>query len=167
MIKLKNLLTEVVYPHDWKNAVKRAVQESGKRMMIPSSTKKHATSVRRLGINRKIDEVWLMYAYINGWGGPFKKPTDYMHQKKDKFLETFYTKSWNLLNDQYTSQKVNSDIMTSQIVMDLYKGQKDVEPAYYLTKTYFNAFGMRRNSMFDAVHKKVSDWMKVNKIETH
>ena len=63
---------------------------------------------------------------------------------------------------------VTSDLQAAQIVANLSPGDKDVEPAYYLAKDYYNSFGANRdrNVVFDYCVTKVEAWMRDNKIET-
>ncbi len=55
----------------------------------------------------------------------------------------------------------------NQIVGNIRPGSKDVEPAYYLVKDYWNAFGMSRSHRnYDVVTAKVQWWLDKNKVET-
>ena len=167
MIKLKDLLIEsFVMKSKFKKIISQATKESGKKPKIPSDTKKLAQSVKRLGINKKVDDMYLYYAYVQGWGGSFKSISDWLFQTKDKNLLWIRQNKWDTFGDDYLSYTVNTDMMAAQLVGDLYKGQKGVEDAYYLVKDYFNSFGMSRGRSFDKTVDKVSDWMKKNKIET-
>ena len=58
-------------------------------------------------------------------------------------------------------------MQASQIVSDIRPGSKDSEPAYYLVKSYYNAFGSERNTyVHDQVINKVAWWLKKHKVET-
>ena len=110
------------------------------------------------------------YAYVQGWGhGKFKGPSDWFLKgsKFDKILGWIYENGYNRYFDySYLKSHVSSDLQAVQIVSDIRKGD-EVEPAYYLAKSYYNAFGSNRdNNVFDQVVNKVDAWLKDNKIET-
>ena len=183
MIKLKSLLSEVIITtREFDSVVKQAKKETGQNHKIPSKTKQMCKEVGKYKINaydykgnkgKKRDVNGLMYqyyAYVQGWGhGKFKGPADWFLKgiKFDKILEWMYEHGHNHYFDySYLRSHVSSDLQTAQIVSDIRKGD-EVEPAYYLAKSYYNAFGSNRsNNVFDQVVNKVDAWLKDNKIET-
>lgn len=77
---------------------------------------------------------------------------------------------WNDLTS-YTAFDINGAMQAmevSKIVQDKKANGEPVEPAYYEMKEYYNARGLntQRNRVFDAAYKKLTAWMKENKIET-
>ena len=183
MIKLKSLLTEVIVTtSEFDSVVNQAKKETGQNHKIPSKTKQMCKEVGKYKINaydykgnkgKKRDVNGLMYqyyAYVQGWGhGKFKGPSDWFLKgiKFDKILEWMYEHGHNHYFDySYLRSHVSSDLQTAQIVSDIRKGD-EVEPAYYLAKSYYNAFGSNRdNNVFDQAVNKVDAWLKDNKIET-
>ena len=183
MIKLKSLLTEVIITtSEFDSVVKQAKKETGQNHKIPSKTKQMCKEVGKYKVNvydykgnkgKKRDVNGLMYqyyAYVQGWGhGKFKGPADWFLKgiKFDKILEWMYEHGHNHYFDySYLRSHVSSDLQTAQIVSDIRKGD-EVEPAYYLAKSYYNAFGSNRdNNVFDQAVNKVDAWLKDNKIET-
>jgi predicted DNA-binding protein (MmcQ/YjbR family) len=184
MIKLKHLLTEIVTSSEFDKVIKQAKKDTGVNHSIPSKTDSLCKEVGKLGINKydyrgkkgkKRNVTGLMYryyAYIQGWGhGKFKGPADWFLKgvKFDPILNWMYKHGYHKYFDySYMRWHVTSDLQAAQIVADLRKGQKDVEPAYYLAKSYYNAFGQHkdRNVVFDYVVTKVEAWMKENNVET-
>ena len=182
MIKLKSLLSEaIVTTGEFDSVVKQAKKETGQNHKIPSKTKQMCKEVGKYKVNvydykgnkgKKRDVNGLMYqyyAYVQGWGhGKFKGPADWFLKgiKFDKILEWMYEHGHNHYFDySYLRSHVSSDLQTAQIVSDIRKGD-EVEPAYYLAKSYYNAFGSNRsNNVFDQVVNKVDAWLKDNKIE--
>ena len=183
MIKLKSLLSEVIITtREFDSVVDQAKKETGQNHKIPSKTKQMCKEVGKYKINaydykgnkgKKRDVNGLMYqyyAYVQGWGhGKFKGPSDLFLKgcKFDKILGLIYENGYNRYFDySYLKSHVSSDLQTAQIVGDIRKGD-EVEPAYYLAKSYYNAFGSNRdNNVFDQVVNKVDGWLKDNKIET-
>jgi hypothetical protein len=111
------------------------------------------------------------YAYVQGWGhSKFKGPADWFLKgpKFDKILGWVSDHGHNNYFDYgYLKDHVNSDFQAAQIVSDIRPKSKDVEPAYYQAKSYYNAFGSsRKSNVFDQVVNKVDAWMKDNKVET-
>ena len=74
----------------------------------------------------------------------------------------------NPFDDSYLRKHVNTDIQAYQITANIRPGSKNVEPAYYLAKDYFQSFDMYvdRNAEFDMASVKVEWWLKKNKVET-
>ena len=184
MIKLKTILSEVIITtSEFDSVVKQAKKETGQNHKIPSSTKKMCKEVGKYKINvydykgnksKKRDVNGMMYqyyAYVQGWGhGKFKGPADSFLKgpKFDKILGWLSDNGYNRYFDYgYLKDHVNSDLQAVQIVSDIRPKSKDVEPAYYQAKSYYNSFGSNRNSnVFDQVVNKVDAWMKDNKVET-
>ncbi len=178
------LLNEFVTDSEFNSMIKQAKKETGSRDKIPNQTIKLCKQVGKLGINkydyrgkkgraRKVDSpMYLYYAYIQGWGHTkFKGAAGWFLDGRDfdPILKWIYENGKaRLMDESHTKWHVTSDIQASQIVSDLYKGQQDVEPAYYLAKDYYNAFGVdrSRNVVFDYCVSKVEGWMRDNKIET-
>ena len=184
MIKLKNLIVEIVTDSEFEKALKQAKKETGAKDKIPSETKRLCKLVGKLGINkydykgkkdkaRKVNSpMYQYYAYIQGWGhNKFKGAAGWFLDGRDfdPILRWFYENHKHKLMDySYKKWHVTSDLQAAQIVANLRKGQKDVEPAYYLAKDYYNSFGgdRSRNVVFDYCVAKVDGWMRDNKIET-
>ena len=183
MIKLKTLLSEVIITtREFDSVVNQAKKETGQNHKIPSKTKQMCKEVGKYKVNvydykgnksKKRDVNGLMYqyyAYVQGWGhGKFKGPSDWFLKggKFDKILGWIYENGYNRYFDYgYLKDHVSSDLQTAQIVSDIRKDD-EVEPAYYLAKSYYNAFGSsRKSNVFDQVVSKVDAWMKDNKVET-
>ena len=56
----------------------------------------------------------------------------------------------------------------SKMVEDMVANDEPVEPAYYITKEWFNNHGKdyNRSRLFNAAVEKLEKWMKDNKIDT-
>ena len=52
MIKLKDLIVEIVFPDDFMKEIKRAEKETGKRFKVPSSTKKLCMMAKKDGFHK-------------------------------------------------------------------------------------------------------------------
>ena len=184
MLKLTHLITEIVTDSEFNKVLKKAKKATGANDKIPSQTIKLCNGVGKAGINkydyrgkkgkaRKVNSpMYQYYAYIQGWGHTkFKGAAGWFLDGRDidPILKYFYENHHHKLMDySYMKWHVTSDIQASQIVANLYKGQKDVEPGYYLAKDYYNSFGedRNRNVVFDYCVAKVEGWMRDNKIET-
>ena len=183
------LLKEHVSNSEFKKVLKKAEKYYGIKATVPNKTKKMCLDVGKQKINkidyqgkftdnRNVkDEIYQYYAYIQGWGhSKFKGSADWFLEGADEkssgydpILAYFYNNHHHKLMDySYLKWNVTSDLQAAQIVANLRKGQKDVEPAYYLAKDYYNSFGEshNRNAVFDKVVTKVQAWMDKNKIET-
>lgn len=182
MIKLKSLLNEFVTPSDFMKSLKRAEKETGKKGKIPSGTIKLCNEVKKAGFN-KLDylgkpgkaretnkPMYQYYAYIQGWGhSDFKNPSDWWQKgaKKDPILKWFRDNNHSAFDYDFLLKAVNSDMQANQIIGNIRPGSKDVEPAYYLVKSYYNSFGSNRNTyVHDQVVNKVDWWLKKNKVKT-
>lgn len=184
MLKLTHLITEIVTDSEFNKALKKAKKATGAKDKIPSQTIKLCNDAGKRGMNkydykgkkgkaRKVNSpMYQYYAYVQGWGHTkFKGPAGWFLDGRDidPILKYFYENGHHKLFDySYMKWHVTSDIQASQIVANLYKGQKDVEPGYYLAKDYYNSFGedRNRNVVFDYCVAKVEGWMRDNKIET-
>ena len=168
-------------PSDFMKVLNAAKKETGAKDKIPPGTIKLCKEVIKQGFH-KLDYkgkpgkkrepnklMYQYYAYVQGWGhGKFKGPADWFLKgsKFDKILGWIYENGYNRYFDySYLKSHVSSDLQAVQIVSDIRKGD-EVEPAYYLAKSYYNAFGSNRdNNVFDQVVNKVDAWLKDNKIE--
>ena len=184
MIKLKDILTEVIITESsFDSMINQAKKETGQNHKIPSNTKQMCKEVGKYKINiydykgkrskkRNVNSLmYQYYAYVQGWGhSKFKGPADWFLKgpKFDKILGWIYENGYNRYFDySYLKDHVSSDLQAVQIVSDIRPKSKDVEPAYYLAKSYYNAFGSNRdNNVFDQVVNKVDAWMKDNGVES-
>ena len=183
MIKLKSLLSEsTMSPSDFKVVIDAAKKATGTKEKIASGTIKLCTQVKKDGFH-KIDYkgkpgkarephklMYQYYAYVQGWGhSKYKNDFAWRSDKGDKLLNWIQTsgKYSSPYDYDYLKKHVNSDMQASQIVSDIRPGSKDSEPAYYLVKSYYNAFGSERNTyVHDQVINKVAWWLKKHKVET-
>ena len=179
----ENLREGIVTPSEFDKVIKQAKKETGKNDKIPSKTKSMCADVMKYGIH-KLDYkgkpskarqpkklMYQYYAYIQGWGhGQFQGPSDWFLKgvKFDPILEWIYENHYNsIFSYDYLLKHVTSDLQTVQIISDISPGERGVEPAYYLVKSYYNAFGSSRGTYtHDQVVNKVDWWLKKNKVET-
>ena len=185
MIKLKGLIVErIVTQSDFMKIINQAKKETGKNDKIPSKTKSMCADVMKYGIH-KLDYkgkpskarqpkklMYQYYAYVQGWGhSKFKSPADWFLKgsKFDPILKWIYEDDYysNPFDYDYLKYHVDSDMQSNQIVGNIRPGSKDVEPAYYLVKDFWNSFGMSRSHRnFDVVVNKVEWWLDKNNVET-
>ena len=88
MIKLVDLITEIVFPDKFMKEIRRAEKETGKKFKIPSSTKKLCMQAKKDGFHqfdyegkksgkaRKPESLmYQAYAFVQGWGhSKYKNP---------------------------------------------------------------------------------------------
>ena len=185
MIKLKKLISErIVTQSDFMRIINQAKKETGAKVKIPSGTKKLCKEVMKQGFHRldykgkpgkkryPTNLMYQYYAYVQGWGhSKFKGPADWFLKgvKFDPILKWIYENGYysNPFDYDYLKYHVDSDMQSNQVVGNIRPGSKDVEPAYYLVKSYYNAFGSSRGTYtHDQVVNKVDWWLKKNKVET-
>ena len=185
MIKLKDLLMEsrIVTPSEFMKEIKRAEKATGKKFKIPSSTQKLCLEAMKDGFHkidyqgkvgkaRKPKELmYQAYAFVQGWGhSKYKNKWDWRDDRSQPVLSNIQNSSifTSLFDYDYLQYHVTTDLQASQVVGNLYKGQKNVEPAYYLVKDYLNSFGARGKSQRDEsiLINKVDWWLKKNKVKT-
>ena len=185
MIKLKGLIVErIVTQSDFMRIINQAKKETGAKVKIPSGTKKLCKEVMKEGFHRldykgkpgkkryPTNLMYQYYAYVQGWGhSKFKGPADWFLKgvKFDPILKWIYENDYysNPFDYDYLKYHVDSDMQSNQIVGNIRPGSKDVEPAYYLVKDFWNSFGMSRSHRnFDVVVNKVEWWLDRNKVET-
>jgi len=183
MIKLKNLITEIVFPDKFMAEIRRAEKETGKKFKIPSSTKKLCMDAKKDGFHkldylgkpgkaRKPESLmYQAYAFVQGWGhSKYKNPWDWRSDKSQPVLHNIQTSSiyTSLFDYDYLKYHVTTDLQASQIVANIIPGDDDVEPAYYLVKDFLNAFDARGKNRRDEdiVINKVNWWLKKNKVKT-
>lgn len=183
MIKLKSLLTEIVFHDDFMKEIKRAEKETGKKFKIPSSTKKLCMMAKKDGFH-KLDYLgkksgkarepnklmYQAYAFVQGWGhSKYKNNWDWRSDKSQPVLQNIQNSSiyTSLFDYDYLRGHVTTDLQASQIVANIMPGSKDEEPAYYLVKDYLNSFGSQRGGDRESMLvNKVEWWLKKNKVQT-
>ena len=184
MIKLKDLIIErFVLTDDFMREMKRAEKETGKKFKVPSSTKKLCMMAKKDGFHkldylgkpgkaRKPESLmYQAYAFVQGWGhSKYKNKWDWRDDRSQPVLSNIQNSSifTSLFDYDYLQYHVTTDLQASQVVGNLYKGQKNVEPAYYLVKDYLNSFGGRGRGGRDEdiLINKVDWWLKKNKVKT-
>ena len=184
MIKLKDLIIErTTTPGDFKKVIDAAIKATGAKPKIASSTIKLCNEVKKYGFHKldykgkpgKAREphklMYQYYAYVQGWGHTkYKNDWDWTRDKGDKILNWIYSsgKYSSPFDYDYLKYHINTDLQAVQVVGNIRPGSKDVEPAYYLVKSYLNAFGARGKSRRDEdiLINKVEWWLKKNKVET-
>jgi hypothetical protein len=183
MIKLKDLIVEIVFPDDFMKEIKRAEKATGKKFKVPSSTKKLCMMAKKDGFHkidytgkpgkaRKPDSLMYQgYAFIMGWGHTkYKNPWDWRSDRSQPVLQNIQNSSiyTSLFDYDFLQYHVTTDLQASQVVANIRPGSKDEEPAYYLVKDYLNSFGTRGKSRRDEeiLINKVDWWLKKNKVET-
>lgn len=183
MIKLKDLIVEIVFPDDFMKEIKRAEKETGKKFKIPSSTKKLCMMAKKDGFHkldylgkpgkaRKPESLMYQgYAFILGWGhSKYKNNWDWRSDKSQPVLQNIQNSSiyTSLFDYDFLQYHVTTDLQASQVVANIRPREKDVEPAFYLVKDYLNAFGTRGNNKRDEeiLINKVDWWLNKNKVET-
>ena len=186
MIKLKDLLLERdINESEFMKILNAAKKATGAKDKIPAETKRLCNAVQKEGFH-KIDyqgkpglarkpkqPMYQYYAYTLGWGhNKFKGAAGWFLKgtKIDPILNWIHNESGfsNPFDDSYLRKHVNTDIQAYQITANIRPGSKNVEPAYYLAKDYFQSFDMYvdRNAEFDMASVKVEWWLKKNKVET-
>ena len=182
MIKLKDLIVEyTVTQGDFIKWHNQARKETGSNDKIPSKTKQMCNEVMKHGFHKLDYEgkkkskardpknlMYQYYAYVQGWGhSKFKGPADWTFEKSDKILQWFYSNNHNAFNYDYLKYHVTTDLQAVQVISNIRKGDRGVEPAYYLVKDYLNSFGANRGGRNERIlTAKVQWWLDENKVET-
>jgi hypothetical protein len=183
MKNIKDIIAEAYGDEtDFLKVIDDAVKETGSKAKVPAKTVALCKNVGKYKINQldlrgkksgHRDVMGLRYqyyAYTLGWGHTkFTRHELATSKVKDPIIRKVYEMNkMSIFRDSTLQSHVQSDIEAYQIVANLSKGDTDVEPAYYLTKEYYNSFGLRVNSnrSFDYTLAKVSGWMEMNNIET-
>lgn len=183
MKKAKDIIADAYRNEtEFLNVIDKAAEETGASLKVPKKTIELCKNVGKYKINqlslsgkksgrRDVSSLYYQwYAYTLGWGHKeFTRFELATSKVKNPIIRKVYEMdSLSIFTEDVFQSHVQSDMETYQIVANMSKGDTGVEPAYYLTKDYYNTFGLavNNNRSFNNTMAKVSGWMEMNNIET-